>query len=225
MRPASAYVLFANQLREEQKDSNLNFTQLARLVGDRWKNLDPADKEAIEAQAGEAKKRYNAEVSNYKKSHEYQLYQDYLVEFKERALRDEKPEKLEPPKKVTRLNLRDGPDIQRGFPYPIHRPAEPPSHLPGPVQRPYFSIPSVLHDPHEGKIARLPLPTPVGYANDYMSTHTPESYSRQTHLPYPLPVKPLHQQDSSHYRDCDSRLPSILHDLPKESGPPRFNDH
>ena len=94
--------MFANQVREEQKDANLNFTQLARLVGDRWKVLSQIDKEAIESDAAELKRQYTTAVEEYKKSRQSRLYQDYLLEFKERALRDEKPEKLEPPKKAVR---------------------------------------------------------------------------------------------------------------------------
>ncbi|ORY87577.1 hypothetical protein BCR37DRAFT_1155 [Protomyces lactucae-debilis] len=101
-RPPSAYVMFANQIREEQRQSKLTFTQIARLAGERWKNLGPAEKVKIEAAADALKQKYVAETNEYRKSVEYQLYQDYLSEFKERAVRHEKPEKLVAPKRTGR---------------------------------------------------------------------------------------------------------------------------
>lgn len=230
IRPASAYVLFANQVREQQKDSNLNFTQLARLVGDRWKNLGTAEKEAIEAQAGEAKKQYNAEVANYKKSREYQLYQDYLVEFKERALKDEKPEKLEPPKKSQKLNIHDSPDVAPSYPYQsVHRSVDQIPSLP-PAGRQFFALPSLIREPPGVHPPGGILPPPAGYATEYASpavARTPESFSRQTHLPYPLPIHPLSQSGEPRSYDARPRLPSIRTEHSKEDNcPPRsFADH
>lgn len=81
-RPPSAYVIFSNKIREEVKEQNLSFTQIAKLVGDRWQKLDPLGKEPYEAQANAAKERYNIQLSAYKKTDAFKEYSQYLFEFK-----------------------------------------------------------------------------------------------------------------------------------------------
>ncbi|EHL02497.1 putative High mobility group protein 20A [Glarea lozoyensis 74030] len=83
-RPPSAYVIFSNKMREELKGRNLSFTEIAKLVGENWQNLAPAEKEPYEQQAFSAKERYNGELAEYKKTAKYQEYAQYLVEFKAR---------------------------------------------------------------------------------------------------------------------------------------------
>lgn len=81
-RPPSAYVIFSNKVREEIKDRNLSFTQIAKLVGDRWQKLEPTGKQPYESQANAAKERYNIQLSAYKKTEAYQEYTQYLNDFK-----------------------------------------------------------------------------------------------------------------------------------------------
>lgn len=81
-RPPSAYVIFSNRIREEIKDQNLSFTQIAKLVGDRWQKLDPKGKEPYESQANAAKERYNIQLSAYKKTDAFKDYTQYLADFK-----------------------------------------------------------------------------------------------------------------------------------------------
>ncbi|RMZ82955.1 hypothetical protein DV737_g1754, partial [Chaetothyriales sp. CBS 132003] len=97
-RPPSAYVIFSNKVREEVKDQALSFTQIAKLVGERWQKLDTAGKEPYEAQANASKERYNIQFSTYKKTDAYKEYGQYLAEFKAKhgALGDQKRPRLEP---------------------------------------------------------------------------------------------------------------------------------
>jgi len=81
-RPPSAYVIFSNQVRIELKGHDLSFTEIAKLVGERWQVLDPAVREACEKQAASAKEKYYAQMSKYKKTQRYQDYQQYLTDFK-----------------------------------------------------------------------------------------------------------------------------------------------
>ena len=83
-RPPSAYVIFSNRMREELKGRNLSFTEIAKLVGENWQHLSPAEKETYEQQAFSAKEKYNSELAEYKKTNEYTTYAQYLVEFKAR---------------------------------------------------------------------------------------------------------------------------------------------
>ncbi|KAK4168530.1 hypothetical protein QBC43DRAFT_200885 [Cladorrhinum sp. PSN259] len=81
-RPPSAYVLFSNKMREELKGRNLSFTEIAKLVGENWQNLNPSEKEPFESQAQSIKERYLADLAQYKKTADYRKYMAYLQEFK-----------------------------------------------------------------------------------------------------------------------------------------------
>ncbi|KAI0600847.1 hypothetical protein F4775DRAFT_507694 [Biscogniauxia sp. FL1348] len=83
-RPPSAYVLFSNKMREDLKGQNLTFTEIAKLVGENWQNLNRAEKEPFERQAQEAKERYIRDLAEYKKTHEFRKYNEYLHEFRKR---------------------------------------------------------------------------------------------------------------------------------------------
>ncbi|KAK3185322.1 hypothetical protein K4F52_005824 [Lecanicillium sp. MT-2017a] len=86
-RPPSAYVLFSNKMREDLKSQNLTFTEIAKLVGENWQSLDPAERESYESQANAAKTKYKKDMATYKKTPEYKKYQQYLQEFKEKQAR------------------------------------------------------------------------------------------------------------------------------------------
>ncbi|CAM1506558.1 Fc.00g061990.m01.CDS01 [Cosmosporella sp. VM-42] len=83
-RPPSAYVLFSNKMREDLKSQNLSFTEIAKLVGENWQNLRPAEKEAYESQANADKEKYHRDLMEYKKTPEYRKYMQYLQEFKDK---------------------------------------------------------------------------------------------------------------------------------------------
>ncbi|KAH9902178.1 hypothetical protein F4778DRAFT_111939 [Xylariomycetidae sp. FL2044] len=83
-RPPSAYVLFSNKMREDLKGQNLTFTEIAKLVGENWQNLNRTEKEPFERQAHEAKEKYNRDLAEYKKTHEYRKYCGYLQDFRKR---------------------------------------------------------------------------------------------------------------------------------------------
>lgn len=97
-RPPSAYVIFSNrkcctwlyflsltlrkEVREELRGQDLSFTEMAKLVGERWQVLAPEIRETCERQAAAAKEKYYAEMAEYKKTPQYAQYQEYLAEFK-----------------------------------------------------------------------------------------------------------------------------------------------
>ncbi|CAI6341559.1 unnamed protein product [Periconia digitata] len=81
-RPPSAYVIFSNQVRETLKGQDLSFTEIAKVVGERWQVLPAEAREACESQANGAKEKYYTELAEYKKTVEYETYQKYLEEFK-----------------------------------------------------------------------------------------------------------------------------------------------
>ncbi|BFZ53235.1 hypothetical protein PYCC9005_000258 [Savitreella phatthalungensis] len=102
-RPPSAYVLFSNQVREEKKGADCSFSELAKIVGERWKHMDRAEKNRHEHKAAEAKAVYDAAVASYRRTSAYQEYRRYLAKFKQLAAQvDGRPEKLEPPARLQR---------------------------------------------------------------------------------------------------------------------------
>ena len=97
-RAPSAYVIFSNKIRDDVRGQNMSFTDIAKLVGDRWQKLAPAEKEPYETQAATAKEKYNAELAEYKKTDSYREYMRYLGEFKAKhggSMADSKRPKLE----------------------------------------------------------------------------------------------------------------------------------
>ncbi|EXJ79276.1 hypothetical protein A1O3_08778 [Capronia epimyces CBS 606.96] len=115
-RPPSAYVIFSNKVREEVKDQNLSFTQIAKLVGDRWQKLDPAGKEPFETQANAAKERYNIQLSTYRKTEAYKEYMQYLADFKSKhgQTSEQKRPKLDPESSgsiISARSLESNPEV------------------------------------------------------------------------------------------------------------------
>lgn len=81
-RPPSAYVIFSNQVRESLKGQELTFTEIAKVVGERWQVLPADERESCERQANGAKEKYYAELADYKKTPQFEVYQKYLDDFK-----------------------------------------------------------------------------------------------------------------------------------------------
>lgn len=69
-------------MRDRLKGQDLSFTEIAKIVGERWQVLSAHEKEPCERQAQTMKEKYYADLTEYKKTPQYNLYQDYLAEFK-----------------------------------------------------------------------------------------------------------------------------------------------
>ncbi|KAH8553951.1 hypothetical protein BGW37DRAFT_482884 [Umbelopsis sp. PMI_123] len=82
IKPPSAYVMFSNDVRKELKDCNMSFTELARIVGNRWKNIEQDVKQSYEDAANQAKDEYLRDLSEYQRTDEYKHYQKYLTDFR-----------------------------------------------------------------------------------------------------------------------------------------------
>ncbi|KAG9293880.1 hypothetical protein G9A89_019218 [Geosiphon pyriformis] len=103
VKPLSAYVMFAHRVREEYQGQNIPFPDMAKIVGDRWKTIPTAEKEAIESEAAKAKGKYRAELEVYKTTEQWKQYQEYLKDFKAKYetsfrgdLKQRKRSKIEP---------------------------------------------------------------------------------------------------------------------------------
>lgn len=82
IKPPSAYIMFSNDSRAELKNQNLSFAELAKIVGDQWKNLSHIEKQSYERRAMQSKDEYLAALEQYKQTPQYRRYQEYLNEFK-----------------------------------------------------------------------------------------------------------------------------------------------
>lgn len=82
IKPPSAYIMFSNDARAELKNQNLSFAELAKIVGDQWKNLSHVEKQSYERMAMRAKDEYLAALEQYRQTQQYSRYQEYLNDFK-----------------------------------------------------------------------------------------------------------------------------------------------
>ncbi|KAI9361005.1 hypothetical protein BD770DRAFT_383935 [Pilaira anomala] len=82
IKPPSAYIMFSNDARAQLKDHNMSFVEIAKLVGDQWKNLGINLKHQYERTAMRAKDQYIDALNAYRQTNEYKNYQTYLNNFK-----------------------------------------------------------------------------------------------------------------------------------------------
>ncbi len=88
-------------MREDLKSHSLSFTEIAKLVGENWQNLDQAERESYENQANAAKDKYRRNLAEYKKTPECRRYAQYLQEFKEKQNKHNQTSKAHLRKKAT----------------------------------------------------------------------------------------------------------------------------
>jgi hypothetical protein len=69
-------------VRESLKGQDLSFTEIAKVVGEKWQVLPADEREGCERQANAAKEKYYAELAEYKKTPQFATYQKYLEDFK-----------------------------------------------------------------------------------------------------------------------------------------------
>jgi hypothetical protein len=73
LKPPSAYVMFSNDVRAELKQQNKSFTDLAKIIGDRWKNISPEEKELYEINALKAREDYLQKIEEYQTTESYKV--------------------------------------------------------------------------------------------------------------------------------------------------------
>lgn len=70
------------EMRDKLKGQELSFTEIAKIVGERWQESTTREKEPCERQAQAMKEKYYANLAEYKKTPHFAQYQEYLAEFK-----------------------------------------------------------------------------------------------------------------------------------------------
>ena len=71
-----------SEMRDRLKGQDLSFTEIAKIVGERWQDLSTGQKEPCERRAQSLKEKYYADLAEYKKTPQYTQYQGYLADFK-----------------------------------------------------------------------------------------------------------------------------------------------
>lgn len=72
--PATGYNLYLNEQRSFFKDSNLQFYEITKTIGNRWSSLTLEQKKPYLDKAEEDKKRYREELKQYRQSEAYRSY-------------------------------------------------------------------------------------------------------------------------------------------------------
>lgn len=78
LKPPSAYVMFSNDVRAELKQQNKSFTDLAKIIGDRWKNISPEEKESYEVNALKSREEYLTKLEEYHKTDSFKVISFFL---------------------------------------------------------------------------------------------------------------------------------------------------
>lgn len=90
-KPHSAYMIFSNEVRAELNQKNIQFSDLAKIVGIRWNNLDPMEKQRRQDEAAALKAEYHQQLTNYRSTPEFRDYQLYLARFEADAAASGRP--------------------------------------------------------------------------------------------------------------------------------------
>lgn len=69
-------------VRKQLKDEKYEFPMIAKIVGNKWRALNEAEKDTFLEEARVLKAQYSREFDAYKLTKDYQEYQAYLVDFK-----------------------------------------------------------------------------------------------------------------------------------------------
>lgn len=85
-KPLSAYVMYANHIRESLRQQNLSFADGAKVTGEQWQVLESVQKDWWKSQAAEAKEIYDAKMSGYRRTSEYREHRSYVDIFKSEHL-------------------------------------------------------------------------------------------------------------------------------------------
>ena len=73
VKPPSAHITFSNHIRSQLKDENMTFADQAKLIGERWSNLDHEAKQRYEREAMKAKDEYLATLDQYQQTMDFKV--------------------------------------------------------------------------------------------------------------------------------------------------------
>lgn len=84
IRPKTASVVFGGHVRQDPVLGGLSSTDLAKETGKRWKEISDEEKEHVwDVTAAKNMREYRVELEEYKKTEDYQRYQECLESFRQ----------------------------------------------------------------------------------------------------------------------------------------------
>jgi hypothetical protein len=111
-KPKTAYVLFGEHVRQDPALSHSSFTEIAKEIGKRWRELSHEERMVIwETPAADRLQDYKKELERYKQTENYQSYQTYLEGFEQQR---HNPESIIP--SDNKLSSTHEPAISRQLP-------------------------------------------------------------------------------------------------------------
>lgn len=89
-RPKTAYVLFGEHARQDVAFSHSSFTDIAKEIGRRWRELPTQERASTwERPAADRLQEFKRELERYKQTEDYENHQTYLEEFEQRRYNSE----------------------------------------------------------------------------------------------------------------------------------------
>lgn len=115
-RSASSYFLFGNSVRARIKKENpeLKVTEIAKLIGEEWRQLSEAEKKPFDEEAKKLKAQYHKKMEKYKGSKEEAAYQKKLKEWEEECQRRQEKAAASFAKKRARESGKKAPSKKSG---------------------------------------------------------------------------------------------------------------
>ena len=74
--------MFSNYIREGIKGQSMPFSEISKLVGDRWQALPPGKREEWKAAAMIPWEKYKEDMAAYQKTEDFEKYEQYVAKFK-----------------------------------------------------------------------------------------------------------------------------------------------
>jgi hypothetical protein len=79
--------MFSNDARAQLKAHNMTFVEIAKIVGDQWKNLGISQKQQYERTAMRAKDEYIDALNEYRKTNEYKVNIKFFFSFNKKLIK------------------------------------------------------------------------------------------------------------------------------------------
>eukprot|EP01083_Nonionella_stella_P155538 502571_1 len=86
-RSASSYILFSNEVRPSfrAKNANMAMTEIAKLIGKRWKTMTDNNKQKYKQKAALLRQQYQEQLTEYQQSTHYKQHQAQLREWEQKS--------------------------------------------------------------------------------------------------------------------------------------------
>jgi hypothetical protein len=113
-RPKTAYVRFADQLRQDPSVMSMSFVEIAKEVGWRWQKMEPGVKQKFELDAAQEMQDYEDQMRAYKQTPVHREYQEYLDRFRKAPSKPSRPKLKNQPRYEKPVSSRPSSGTSQG---------------------------------------------------------------------------------------------------------------